>query len=462
MLSHRGFTEITAKQTAVTPPALQLLPHDVMAESALIGALLIDPDQMIEVGYLDGSDFYLLNNGYLYQALKELYQANRGYDLVTVANKLDSANRLDDIGGEATLADFVNATPTSYGARDYAAIVYRHSIQRQIINRCAAITQETWESADGPDALTGRALEHLAAIDSGRNLSQGPKPASEAVSRFMDRLEAAQAGQVSWLPTGIKTLDHLFGGFERKQIYVLAGRPGMGKSALAIQFAYNLTSKGHRVLFFSLEMDRVKIISRLVSSVSGVEYARMKGDRAKSLTNDEWLRVIDASDKIATLPLLIEDTPALTVEAIRAAAQRQMTKAPVDLVIIDHVGIIKSSVRSAKAYERASLTADEVMALPKQLDCPVFALSQLSREVENRNDRRPVMKDLRDSGKWEENADGILFLYRDEVYNPDTEYPHMAEIIVAKNRDGEPGMAMVYADIAKNRFVDLQVRSVTL
>jgi len=177
---------------------------------------------------------------------------------------------------------------------------------------------------------------------------------------------------------------------------------------------------------------------------------------------DQWDKILEAGERVSRLPIIIEDTPALTVSNIKSISQKVMIKHPIGLIIADHVGITRPERETGNIYQESSRTADQFMSLPKQLDCPVLALSQLSRKVENRTDKRPGMRDLRDSGKWEENADGILFLYRDEVYNKETDYPHLAEINVGKNRGGKTGPATVYANVATNQFVDLDTRSIDL
>lgn len=459
MLTPQGFTDQTI-DTTTTTTSNQLVPHSIEAEQALLGALVIDPAQMLEVGYLTPKDFYLLNHGYLYSAMKALFDKHGDYDYVTVVEHLDSSGRLEDIGGPGGLAQLTNITPTSYGAPEYAAIIYRHSIGRQVIDRCMKITQDAYQNvtARSGDVLVSEAVQRFAEIDATRNVSNGPKPISNGVERMLDRMEGIEEGQeVSGLPTGIKTLDRILGGFREKKFYLLAGRPGMGKSGLALQIAYNIAKRGTGVLIFALEMTSDDIADRLTSSVCGIPYESF--NRA---LEDNWQCVLDAGAQIARLPLVVDDTPALTVSNMRAIAQKTMLHTPTGLIIIDHVGIARSERSNGNSYQIASDKADSFMALPKQLGCPVLALSQLSRDVENRANKRPLMHDLRDSGKWEENADGILFLYRDEVYNADTELVHLGEINTSKNRGGNIGLSTIYVNVAKNQFVDLEVRTVPL
>lgn len=461
MLTAEGFqsqTDVAPKPIeAIVTPAI---PHSLDAEEGLLGALAIDPDQMLNVGYLVPSDFYLTRNAAIYQAMAELWEKHQGYDVITLTSHLDAAGKLDDIGGGGLIADMINFTPTSLGAAEYAAIVYDRSVRRQTINGATRTAQLAYQLDNGRTALevVNEAVDLFSGIDATRNVSNGPKSIAEGVSALLDRIERVEAsGQVAGLPTGIKALDNILGGFQEKQFYLLAGRPGMGKSALAIQIAYNVTRRGVPVLYFALEMSDEKISGRLVSSLCGVPYDSFK---RPGLTEQQMLDILAASDEISRLPLKIDHTPFLTVSTMRSIAQKMMVSEPLGLIIIDHLGLVSSSGKDE--YHEVTKTSHELMALSKQVNTPVLALSQLSRGVESRVDKRPIMSDLRGSGHLEQDADNILFLYRDEVYNPDTEFPNLAEINAAKNRDGKTGTATVFALMPTNRFVDLETRTVPL
>ncbi|KKM69386.1 hypothetical protein LCGC14_1451290 [marine sediment metagenome] len=454
MLTSQGFTDTTTSGVVGQASDLQLMPHSIEAEQGLLGAVIIDPAQMLEVSYLTAKDFYLRNNGYLYDAMWTLFRKHNGYDYVTIVEYLNSSGHLDDVGGAGALSDLIATTPTSYGAPEYAAIVYRHSISRQVIDQCRKSTQEAYKNVTSRsgDVLVSDALQRLAGIDTTKNVSNGPQPISTGVNQLLDRMEAIeQTGQVAGLQTGIRKLDAILGGFGEQKFYLLAGRPGMGKSALALQIACNVAQKGSGVLIFSLEMTADEISARLMSSLCGVPYDTFN----KGNVGDNWKVILNAGARIAELPLEIDATPALKISTIRSISQKAMLSNQIGLVIIDHVGIAKPERSGGNPYQNASDKADAIMALPKQLGCPVLALSQLSRDVESRADKRPQLHDLRDSGKWEENADAVIFLYRDEFYNDDTDLRNMAEISIRKNRGGKRGIASVYANVATNRFCDL-------
>lgn len=454
MLTPQGFVTTESRQKA--PPVSELQPHSFDAETALLGALVLDPAQFLEVGYLQKSDFYLLNNGILFDSMKTLFEWHGGYDWLTVIEYLRSKGHLDSIGGEVVLSDLVNATPVSYGAPEYANIIYKHSVRRQQINAGLKIVQAAYDVSQdiAPDDLVNQAIDTLAAIDASRNISSGPQPISAGVNRMIDRLEQLEANNsIIGLSTGLKTLDCVFGGLDRDKFYLLAGRPGMGKSGLALQIAQNVCSRGTPVLYFALEMSADAIADRLTSSLCNVPYETFRRPGVNRLGD-----VLKAADHVSKLPLIVDCTPGLSAANIRSIAQKTMLKYPLGLVIIDHGGLVRPEKRTGNPYSDQSQNADDLMALPKQLGVPVLALLQLSRAIENRQDKRPQMHDLRDSGKWEENADAIMFMYRDEVYNPDTEFPKLGEIGIDKNRGGKRGNFTIYANVATNRFADLETR----
>jgi replicative DNA helicase len=436
-----------------------LLPHSIEAETALLGALAIDPAQFLDVGYLVPSDFYLVNNSFLYEAMQTLFVRHGGYDWLTVTEHLRSAGRLDDIGGEVAIADLMNATPTSYGAPEYAAIVYRHSVSRQVIKAATDTTQAAYQdvAARVPSDLVNEAIERLSRIEASRNISNGPQLIKVGVTRLLDRMEEIEAnGCLAGLPTGIKTLDHIIGGLRKNKLHLLAGRPGMGKSGLALQIAANVARTGVPVLFFALEMPDDDISGRLIASLCGIDYETYNRPGVR-----HWKRVLDASEQVSRLPLLIDCASNHTVSSIRSVTRKLMLEYPIGLVVIDHGGLVRPAKFTGDPYKDQTQVAGEMIGLSKQLDgVPVLCLLQLSRAVEGRADKRPKMHDLRSTGDWEQNADAIMFMYRDEVYNDDTQTPGLGEICIEKNRGGKSGVNIqIAANVALNRFVDLEVRT---
>lgn len=460
MLTPEGFKT----QTDIAPPEPKLkaivapaIPYSLDAEEGLLGALAIDPDQFLNVGYLKPTDFYLTRNAAVYQAMAELWERNQGYDVITLTNHLDAAGRLDDIGGAGIIADMINFTPISFGASEYAAIVYDRSTRRKVINEATKAAQLAYNLDSGHTAaeVVNEVVGMFSGIDATRNVSGGPQPMSVGVNALLDRIEKIQAngGQLPGVMTGIKTLDAILDGIETERLYLLAGRTGMGKSALLLQCAYNMARAGKSTLLFSLEMGEIEITARLAAIHCGVPYKDILAGRRADIT-------VPAMGYIETLPIIKDTTPGLTVAEIRSRAQKVMITEDIDILAVDHGGLVTPAMRRGDSYNDTNQVAADMQKLPKQLGLSVVCLVQLNRDGKGRGDKRPVLTDLRDTGKWEENADCVLFIHRDQYHNPDTEFPHLGEIIVAKSRAGaSSGSATVYADVATNRFVDLETRA---
>lgn len=427
-----------------------VLPNHVDAENALLGSLLIDSDYLLDCDYLEASDFYITRNGRVFEVIKSIASQGKTPDMLTVQAELEQRGWLDE---PTILTDYtLNAIYTSQ-AGNYAEIIFSASLRRQLIQKSADATKAAFSDTETNSVeILSEAIEALASIDATKNRSGGIVTMSQAANLFYDNWERLQAGGESGIPSGIKSLDRMLTGFMPNQCYLLAGRPGMGKSALAIEIARYVAMQGKRVLFFSLEMSETKVFTRIVAQTTGLSYDAIAQNK---LSDEDRVRVLDAADQASQLPIEIDATPAMTIAAIRNIAKKRQMTHGLDMVIIDHVGIARPDIRLSNAYEKANYIADAVMALPKQLGVPVLALSQLSREVEHRADKRPQLSDLRDSGKWEENADAVLFVYRDGYYNDDTATPNLADIIVAKNRDGRLGVAETYCKIESMRFTDL-------
>lgn len=436
------------------PPILP--PHSQMAEEALIGALLIDPDMILEVDYLGSADFYVWRHGLIYQVIKDLADRNLPVDLISITTELEKRDQLADLGGPATLSDYIANTIYSSHASYYARIIYRHSIQRKIIEASARLVKYVHENGeDEPEVILAQCVDVLSSIDA-EQVTAGPQTSGAAAGRFLDKIETLQStSKIAGLTFGLRDLDRLFGGMDKGKLYILAGRPGMGKSGIALTCALNLARQGKRVLFFSLEMPEMDVTGRLISQLSGIAFDRLFSGQ---IQDDQWPAVLQSAAAVDKLSLWIDDQALLSMPILKARAKRQQARQGLDLIIIDHLGMARSGQNNKNRYEEASLIADEAVALAKDLDVPVLGLLQLSREVEGRVNKRPMLSDLRDSGKWEENAHGILFVYRDSYYNQTTDLPNVAEIIAAKNRGGRTGPVSVFWRKDQMRFEDLTVR----
>lgn len=430
----------------------QLIPHNIEAEEAVLGGLIIEPDMLIETDYLKDTDFYMERYGWIFRVISDLSDKGKPVDNLTIADELEQRGQLEKIGGPALLADFVNATPTSIHVGHYGKLVYRDAIRRRLIHGANKIAQLAYnpDGEDDPENLIGQAITILDKI--GSHITGGPVHIEKATGTFLDGLENKQNGETG-LKTGIADLDKILGHVE-ENLYLLAGRPGMGKSGLAFTIARNLALQGKRVDIYSLEMSKEAVIRRLVAQQTGIDTGSIKN---ASLTEDEWLSVVQATDEISRWPILIDDSPGLTIANIKSRSQRVSASryGPPDLIIVDHFGIAKSGRKNLSKYEESSSIADQAMALPKELGCPVLGLLQLSRKVEATSNKRPNLSHLRDSGKWEENADTVMFLYREAHYTKD-DTSTIAEIIVEKNREGRTGTVYTYWQANTTQVMNLK------
>lgn len=434
-----------------------LQPHSPEAEQAILGSLLIDQGAIVNLPYLQPADFYLERNGWVFQGIKDLWDKQTPADLVTLSDLLEQRGQLGEIGGEAYLSQLINATPTSIHAEHYARIVERDALKRRLMDTAAKIAKMAYETGE-PEELLSKAenllLEALSSRVEDKTTFMG-----DLASLVYDHIERVRrAGGITGIPTGLTDLDKLTGGFQRSDMIVMAGRPGMGKTSLAMQIAKNAAKKhGKRSLFFSLEMGKEQLAQRVMSSETGIEVNRL---RTGNVRDEEWDTFFRAQEAMASYPIAIDDTATLTPALMRSKAIRHQARFGLDLVIVDYLQLMASDRREQNRHQEISLISRGCKTLARELNIPVIALSQLSREVEHRRDKRPMLSDLRESGAIEADADMVIFLYRDEVYNDKTEFPNVAELIIAKHRSGPTGAILAYFRKHLTEFVDLAVRVV--
>lgn len=432
-----------------------LQPHNQEAEQAVLGSLLIDPDAIINLPFLQAGDFFIERNAWVFEGLKELWDNQTPPDLVMLRDYLYQQGHLDEIGGDAYLSELINATPTSIHAEYYARLVERDAIRRRYLDTAAKIARLAYE-CDDPGELLGKAESLLLeAVDN--RVEDKTAFMGDLANMVYDHIErVGQAGGITGIPTGLTDLDKLTGGLQRSDMIVMAGRPGMGKTSLAMQIAKNAAKKyGKRSLFFSLEMGKEQLAQRVMASETGIEVNRL---RTGNIQDGEWDTFFKAQQVMASYPIAIDDTATLTPAQMRSKAIRHQARYGLDLVIVDYLQLMASDRREQNRHQEISLISRGCKTLARELNIPVIALSQLSREVEHRKDKRPMLSDLRESGAIEADADMVIFLYRDDVYNPNTTLPNVAELIVAKHRSGPTGVLSTYFKKALTEFVDLAVR----
>ena len=440
----------------VTPDKLQ--PHNIEAEEAVLGALLIDPDAIIRVAtFLKPKDFFLQRNGWIYEAILNLHSRREPTDLITLTDELERQNQLADIGGPAYLTDLINVTPTSIHVEYYAKIVERTAILRRLIDGATQIAQLAYEDAEDVAEIIDRAESIIFGVTERRS-ERDLRPIRYAIDRYYDLIEyrSQHQGELMGIPTGLKDLDRLLGGLQRSDLVIVAGRPGMGKTSLGLSIALQAARKWNkRIAIFTLEMSDEQLVQRLLSAETGIDSQRL---RLGQVRDEEWPIFIQATSLLADTSIFLDDTPAISAMELRTKARRLEAEHGLDMIILDYMQLMRADARSENRQQEISYISRSLKELARELNIPVIALSQLSRAVESRHDKRPMLSDLRESGSIEQDADVVIFIYRDEVYNPDTEFPNLAEVIVAKHRSGPTGLFSVYFKKALAQFVDLEVR----
>ena len=435
----------------------RLPPQNVDAEEAVLGALLIDPDAIIRVAtFLNAEDFYREKHGWIYDTALALHDRREPIDLLTVCDELDRRGQLDEVGGPAFITALVNAVPTSIHAEHYARIVERTGTRRRLIEAAGQIAALAYQEADDVDEVVDRAEQVLFGV-SERRISRELVPIKQVLSDYYDRIEylTRHRGELIGIPTGFERIDKLLGGLQRSDMVILAARPSVGKTSLALAFAHNAAKKhGQRVAFFSLEMSSEQVVQRIISAETAIDAQRL---RRGEIEQDEWGRFMKATGDLAETYFFIDDTPGASALEVRTKARRLHAEVGVDLIVVDYLQLMRGDFRSENRVQEISSISRALKALARELNVPVLALSQLSRGVESRTDKRPILSDLRESGALEQDADVVMFIYRDEMYNDNTEWPNIADVIIAKHRNGPTGTVQLYFRKELAQFLEAEI-----
>ena len=442
-----------AKGTAETHERLP--PHNIEAEQAVLGSLLIDRDAIIRIAsFLRPDDFYRGSHAILYETLLELYNRRVPADFVTIVDELERIGRLDDVGGVSYLTELLNVVPSAVHVEYYARIVERTATLRRLIRAGTEIVRLGFDEAIETDEAIERA-ERLIFNVSQRRVSRDFVSIGAVLEQFFEKLDHIQhnRGQILGIPTGFIDLDKLTGGLQRSDLIILAARPAIGKTSFQLSIAHHAAVKAKKVVaIFSLEMSAEQLVQRLLSMETGVDMHRL---RLGSIDDQEWDAITRAFGRLAEAKIFIDDNPSMTVTELRSKARRLMAEHGLDLVIVDYLQFMHARHAESRVQEISEISRG-LKALARELNVPVLALSQLSRAVEIRADHRPLLSDLRESGSLEQDADVVMFIYRDEVYNPDTVYRGIAEIIVAKHRNGPTDTIYLRFFERTARFADLE------
>lgn len=424
---------------------------DLQAERSVLGSCLIDPDAITRVApLLNAADFYREAYQFVFSAMLTLADAQRPIDSVTLASELERTGCLEDCGGYAGITDLFMDVPTALFVEHYATIVADKATKRRLLAAAGVIAEAAYTD-DSADMAIDAAEQALIKVSQGKQ-KRNMLHVADIMRDVIDIL-SQQTGAVAGLPTGFTDIDRVLGGLQRSDLILAAGRPGMGKSAWALSVAQKVALLSGRVAIFSLEMSKDQLTQRLLSMTAKIEAHLL---RTRQLRDADWPVVLEAANEIAALPLYIDDSSGVSVDYVRREARRLYAEQGLDLIVIDYLQLM-SGTGSNREQEIAYISRN-LKAMAKELNVPVIALTQLSRKVEERADKRPMLSDLRESGSQEQDADVVLFIYRDDYYDEETDAKNIAEIIIAKHRHGATGSVKLFFRKELTLFCDLETQ----
>jgi replicative DNA helicase len=436
------------------PDLLKIPPHNKEAETAVLGSLMIDPSAMTRVAdILEPDDFYHSEHRLIYATLQELFERAAPLDIVAVSNRLEEKTQLEQAGGASMLAAIVNAVATSSGVEHYATLVKQKRVRRDLIATSHYINELGFQEEREVAPLLDEAEQRIFAL-SQHSLRQKFLPVKSALHEAWERIENLHKGEgmLRGVPTGFAELDRLLSGLQKSDLVVLAARPSLGKTSLAMDIARNAALQ-HRVPvgIFSLEMSIQQLVDRFLASTAHVDLWRLRTGKL-SPDSDDFVRVHDAISELSEAPIYIDDGASSTVLQMRAMARRLQAEHGLGLVIVDYLQLIRPQTHTESMVQQITEISRSLKALARELDVPVLALSQLSRAIEQRPGHMPRLADLRDSGSIEQDADVVMFIYREDKARADSERPNIADIMVEKHRNGPTGKVELYFNQEKVSF----------
>jgi replicative DNA helicase len=434
------------------------LPQNIEAEKATLGSILLNREAIVAVApWLLAEYFYMDRHAQIYEAMLACYNARIPPDTRTVSEELRRRDRLDSIGGVPYLSDLVDTVPTSYHVEYYARIVERTALLRKLISAGGKIAALGYDEREELENTLDQAEQTLFEV-SQRRSNQDFIHIGQVIDSYYEQINYLQEhrGEVVGVPSGFRDLDELTGGLQQSDLIILAARPSVGKTSFVLSLAYNVATRHQRnVGVFSLEMSRDQLVQRLLSMDTRIDTHRL---RTGHLNETDLQNVMESMGRLAAVPIYIEDTPGLSIMEVRSKARRLQSQAGVDLIIIDYLQLMAGK-RSDNRVQEVSEISRGLKALARELNVPVIALSQLSRAVEGRTSHIPMLSDLRESGSIEQDADIVMFIYREELYDATTEKKGIAELHIAKHRNGPIGVVPMRFDAATTRFDDLTYRT---
>lgn len=430
----------------------RLPPQNLDAEQSVLGSLMIDRDAIIQIApFLKPEDFYQASHGVIYSAISDLYDRAEPTDVVTLTDELTRRDKLEMVGGVSYLTSLVAAVPTAVHVEYYARIVERTATLRRLIDAGTKVVGIAFKDGIDTDEAIDEAEQAIFEVSENR-VPRGFLPIGTLLEDLYDQLIEG-GGRVPGVPTGFTMVDRVLGGFQRSDLIIIAARPSVGKTALALSMAYNASIQHKRsVGFISLEMSALQLVQRMIAADTGVNSHKL---RMGQLSEDERDLVVRAFGRLGNARMYIDDGGSSTVTDVRSKARRLQAEHGLDLLFIDYLQLMQSR-RSDNRVQEISEISRGLKQLARELNIPVVALSQLSRAVENRADHRPLLSDLRESGSIEQDADVVMLIYREDRYDPDSNQKNLADIIIAKHRNGSTGTVQLRFFDSSTRFVDLE------
>lgn len=443
-------------------------PQNIEAEQSVLGAMLIEKEAIPKVmEILRDTDFYREAHRVIFNAMLELYNKNEAVDMITVTEILKRDNKLEDVGGIAYVTSLANAVPTAANVTYHASIIEEKSILRQLVSVSTQIASMGYEANDDVKNIIDSAESKILEI-SNRKKTADFTPINEIVLDSFKSIEALMGNKngLTGLPTGFEDLDNLTSGLHGSDFIILAARPSMGKTAFALNVVQNVAIRAAKkvggapktVAFFSLEMSKEQLVQRMLCAEANIDSQRL---RIGELRDEDWAMLINTADKLSSANIYIDDTAGITAMDMRSRARRLKAEHGLDLIVVDYLQLMQGSGKKNNNGDRQQEVSEisrSLKALARELDVPVIALSQLSRSVEARQVKRPMLSDLRESGSLEQDADIVAFLYREDYYNPETENKNITELIIAKHRNGPVDTVNLFFHKQYTKFVGLSKR----
>ncbi len=417
----------------------RILPHSTEAEQSVLGSMIMDAQAIVTASeILTGDEFYNKQYGVIFNAIVELNNAGRSVDLVTLQDKLKEKDVPTEVSSMEYVRDFITAVPTSANVKHYAQIVHEKAVLRKLIHTTEGITDICYAGKEEVDDILDMTEKKVFEVVQRRD-SNDFVPIRRVVMNALDMIEAAAktTGSITGISTGFTDLDYSTAGFQPSDLILIAARPSMGKTAFALNIALNSALKGGKcVALFSLEMSKEQLVNRLFAMESMVSSQNI---RTGNLSDKEWEKLIEGATAVGNSRIIIDDTGSISISELRSKCRKFKLEHGLDMIMIDYLQLMTGNGKTDSRQQEISDISRSLKSLARELNVPVIALSQLSRKVEERPDHRPMLSDLRESGAIEQDADVVMFIYRDDYYNKDTDRKGVAEIIIAKQRNGPIG-----------------------